>query len=203
MKLFISAIALILFASSAMAQERKLTEIQKATFKEHLKASFEKLDLTEEQKPKFTEFTLKYLLQIKTLKAGDQPKTAKVEKFKSIIDAKNKEMKTLLSANQYKVYEATQNERLNKLKQFEKLDLTEEQKPKFKEITKKYAHQIRTLKADDVKKKLAKLKEFKSIIDSKNKEMKTLLSSEQFKVYKETQKERLRTMKENRKRNQF
>jgi len=199
MKLFIGVIALILFTSSAITQERLLTDEQKAKLKEHLKESYEKLDLSEKQKQTFKETTLKYLLQIKTLKDSNQPKTAKVKELKSIIDAKNKEMKTLLSANQYKVYEATQNERLNKLKQLEKLDLTEEQKPKFKELTKKYALKIKTLKANNVKKKLAKLKDFKSIIDSKNKEMKALLSVEQFKIYKETQKERLKRMKENRK----
>lgn len=198
MKLFISVITLIFFTSSAMTQESKLTDAQKAKFKEHLKESFEKLDLSEEQKQKFKEITKKYALQMKTLKTSGQSKPTKIEEFKSIIGSKNKEVKVLLSDEQYIVYEEIQKERLEKFKQFEKLDLSEEQKPKFKEITKRYALQMKALKTSN-KRKFAKYKEFKSIIDSKNKEMKALLSVEQYVVYEEIQKEKLKTMKENRK----
>lgn len=81
---------------------------------------------------------------------------------------------------------------------FEKLDLSEEQQSKFEEITKKYALQMKTLKASG-KSKFAKYKEFKSIKSSKNKEMKTLLSAEQYKIYQNTQKEIQKKMNEKRK----
>ena len=49
--------------------------------------------------------------------------------------------------------------------------------------------------------RLVKVKEFTSIIDSKNKEMKNLLSNEQYKVYEirqsKTQRERLKMVMEN------
>ena len=67
---------------------------------------------------------------------------------------------------------------------FEELDLSEEQKPKFKEIVKKYALQMKTLKISD-NRKFAKRRKFKSIKKSKNKEMKVLLNTEQYQVYKE------------------
>jgi hypothetical protein len=66
---------------------------------------------------------------------------------------------------------------------FEELDLSEEQKPKFKEIVKKYALQMKTLKISD-NRKFAKRRKFKSIKKSKNKEMKVLLNTEQYQVYK-------------------
>lgn len=194
-------VAIVMFVSSfGIAQETSLNNEQKATLKAHFKESFEKLDLSEEQKPKFKEISKKYALQIKTLKTSDQSKTAKEKEFKSIIAAKNKEMKALLSAEQYNIYEETQKERLKKLEHlkasFEKLDLSEEQQPKFKEITKKYALQMITLKSSD-QSKTTKQKKFKSIIDAKNKEMKDLLSPEQYKIYEKNQKERLERIKEN------
>ena len=51
-----------------------------------------------------------------TLRKSDQRRLVKVKEFTSIIDSKNKEMKNLLSNEQYKVYEIrqskTQRERL-------------------------------------------------------------------------------------------
>ena len=197
----IFVIAIVMFVSSSViAQETTLNDEQKAKLKAHLQESFEKLNLSEEQKPKFKEITKKYALQLKNLKNSDKSKSTKEQEFKSIINSKNKEMKALLSAEQYKVYEETQKERLRKLEYLKNLDLTDEQKPKFKEITKKYAAQMKTLKTSN-KRKFVKLKEFKSIIDSKNKEMKALLSTEQYVVYEEMQKERLQKMKEKRKEN--
>ncbi len=190
----ITILLLTLFNVASYAQERQLTEEQKEQVKEQY---FEKLDLSEEQQPKFEEITKKYALQLKTLKNSDKSKSNKEQKFKLIIDSKNKEMKAFLSAKQYKVYEETQKERLKKLEYLQKLDLSEEQKPKFKEITKKYAFQMRTLKTSG-KSKFAKYKEYKSIKGSKNKEMKALLSAEQFKIYKEIQKEIQKKIKEKR-----
>ena len=199
----IFVIAIVMFVSSSViAQETTLNDEQKAKLKAHLQESFEKLNLSEEQKPKFKEITKKYVLQIKTLKTSDQSKSKKLQEFRSIIDSKNKEMSALLSTEQHIVYEEIQKERLTKFEHlkesFEKLNLSEEQKPKFKEITKKYVLQRKTLKTSD-QSKFKKLQEFRSIIDSKNKEMRALLSAEQYKVYEETQKERLKEMKENRK----
>ena len=57
-----------------------------------------------------------------------------------------------------------------------------------------------TLRKSD-QRRLVKVKEFTSIIDSKNKEMKNLLSNEQYKVYEirqsKTQRERLKMVMEN------
>ena len=193
----ITILLLTLFNVASYAQERQLTEEQKEKLKVHLQKSFEKLDLSEEQKPEFKAITKKYALQVKTLRNSNEGKSAKYNELKSIIVTKNKEMKALLSADQYIVYEATQKERRKKLEYLVKLDLSEEQKPKFEEITKKYALQMKTLKSSD-KHKFAKYKEYKSIKGSKDKEMNALLSAEQFKIYKETQREIQKKIKEKR-----
>ena len=96
---------------------RELTEEQKVQVKEQLEQYFEKLDLSEEQKPTFEEITKKYALQIKTLKTNDKGRFAKYKEFKSIKRSKNKEMKSLLSDEQYKIYIKTQKEIQKKMKE--------------------------------------------------------------------------------------
>lgn len=114
----IFVIAIVMFVSSSViAQETTLNDEQKAKLKAHLQESFEKLNLSEEQKPKFKEITKKYAAQMKTLKTSNKRKFVKLKEFKSIIDSKNKEMKALLSTEQYVVYEEMQKERLQKMKE--------------------------------------------------------------------------------------
>lgn len=79
-----------------------------------------------------------------------------------------------------------------------KLDLSEAQKPKFEEITRKYGKQMMSLKESN-KGRLAKYKEFKTIRKNKDAEMKAILSEEQFEAYLETQEEMQQKMKENNK----
>ncbi|APD08195.1 hypothetical protein UJ101_02697 [Flavobacteriaceae bacterium UJ101] len=116
MKLLKSSIVVVLlsFSTIAFAQDRKLTEEQKEQIKEQY---FEKLSLSEEQKPQFEEITNKYALQMKKLKTSGKSKFAKYKEFKSIKSSKDKEVKTLLSSDQYKIYEETQKEIQKKMKE--------------------------------------------------------------------------------------
>ena len=77
------------------------------------------------------------------------------------------------------------------------LDFSEAQKPKFEEITKKYAKQMIAVK-DSGGRRMSKYKKVKSIRKNKDAEMKPLLSKDQYKVYLEKQEEK---MKERRKKN--
>lgn len=72
---------------------------------------------------------------------------------------------------------------------FQKLDLNEDQKPKFEEITIKYAKQMKALRDDTSKSRYEKYKTLKTIQGNKDKEMKALLTKDQYKVYKEAQAE--------------
>lgn len=80
-----------------------------------------------------------------------------------------------------------------------KLSLTEEQKPAFMEITKKYAEKAKEVNANTTLSKIDKLKEVKTLRIAKDEEMKTLLSEEQFKVYQEIREERKERRRERRK----
>jgi Spy/CpxP family protein refolding chaperone len=113
----ITILLLTLFNIASYAQERQLTEEQKEQVKEQLEQYFEKLDLSQEQKPKFEEITKKYALQMKNLKTSGKSKFAKYKEYKSIKGSKNKEMIALLSAEQFKIYKETQKEILKKIKE--------------------------------------------------------------------------------------
>ena len=80
------------------------------------------------------------------------------------------------------------------------LDLSEDQQPKFEEITKKYAKQTIAVK-DSGERRISKYKKVKSIRKNKDAEMKTLLSKDQYKVYLGKQEEMKNRLKERRQKN--
>ena len=78
------------------------------------------------------------------------------------------------------------------------LHLSEEQKPKFEEITKKYAEQMKAVK-DSGGRPMSKFKKVKSIRKNKDADMKSLLSKEQYKIYLEKHEEMKKKIKGRRK----
>jgi hypothetical protein len=77
------------------------------------------------------------------------------------------------------------------------LDLSEDQRPRFEEITKRYAKQMKAVK-DSGGRRMSKFKKVKSIRKNKDAEMKTILSKDQYKVYLEKQEEMKDKMKQRR-----
>ena len=117
-------------------------------------------------------------------------------------------MKELLSEEQYLVYQDFKTDQRNTLMEnysgeFEayinRLDLADDQKSQYIEISKRYANQLMVLK-NSSKSRFSKYRAYKDIQSSKNKEMKALLSSKQYKVYLEIQKELQEKIKERRNR---
>ena len=109
--------ALALVTACAVAQNEGLTYEQKAQMEAVIKKSFEKLNLTAEQKPRFEEITKKYGNQMIRLKESNKGRFAKLKMLRDIENNKNNEMRTLLSTGQYKVYESIQEEIRQKMKQ--------------------------------------------------------------------------------------
>ncbi len=83
---------------------------------------------------------------------------------------------------------------------FTALDLSDEQKVEFEEISKKYAEQMQAVKEGGGR-MLQKQQKIKSIRKEKNAEMKELLSADQYEIYLEKQEEMQQAMKEKRKQN--
>ena len=77
------------------------------------------------------------------------------------------------------------------------LGLSDEQKPEFEAVTKKYAKQMIALKNSDSG-KLKKYRTFKAIQKNKNAEMEKLLSKDQYEVYLKKQEDLQKKMKEKR-----
>lgn len=113
--LVIAVVALI--GTTAMAQEKEFTEEQKAQMEAQLTMYFEKLNLSEEQKPKFEEITKKYGKQLMDLKESNKGRFAKYKEFKAINKNRNAEMKPLLSKEQYENYQDIQNKMQEKMKE--------------------------------------------------------------------------------------
>lgn len=104
-------------STTLMAQESTLTEEQKNQMQEQLKVYYDNLDLTEAQKPKFEEITIKYGKQLMHLKESNKGKLAKRKEFKTINENRNAEMKLLLSEEQFLEYQEIQKEMQEKMKE--------------------------------------------------------------------------------------
>ena len=117
LKYLFTFVFVLLISSTSIAQKKEISEEQKVKMKAQLTEYFEKLNLSETQKPKFKEITKKYAIQMKDLKDSDKGRLSKYKEYKSIKKAKNKEMKTLLSQDQYDIYEEIQKEMQQKMKE--------------------------------------------------------------------------------------
>ena len=103
--------------TSAQSKTAKLTEEQKEEVTNNLEEYAVALDLSEDQRPKFEEITIKYAEQMIAVKNGGGRKLQKYKKVKSIRENKDAEMKILLSKDQYKVYLEKQEEMKKKIKE--------------------------------------------------------------------------------------
>ena len=68
------------------------------------------LQLTDEQEKSVHEINLKYAGKTEELRNSDEPKGQKFKKLKSYNDDKDKELKGLLTAEQFKTYQAKKEE---------------------------------------------------------------------------------------------
>lgn len=202
----LTMLVLLLMATLTQAQDKKLSEAQKEEMKANLEVYFEKLALSEEQKASYQEIATKYGEQTKLIKESGLSKEEKLNEIKRIQSDKDNEMKGLLSEEQYQVYlDNKQQQRSKLLEQYggefaeylERLDLSEEQKPQYIEISKRYGDELKQLK-NSSKSRLSKYRAYKSIQKNKNNEMKALLSKEQYTVYEEIQEEVQKKIKEKR-----
>ncbi|AWI26535.1 hypothetical protein [Flavobacterium pallidum] len=104
---------LLLAATMATAQEKKeMNEEQRQEFIDQLKSDVSKLSLTEDQKAPFMEITKKYGEKAKEVNANTQlEKIQKLKEIKALRIAKDDEVKALLTAEQFKVYQEIREER--------------------------------------------------------------------------------------------
>ncbi|UYQ91970.1 hypothetical protein MKQ68_17945 [Chitinophaga horti] len=102
----------ITIASLVQAQSihPKLTEAQKKELKAKMDAYKARLKLTEQQQPKFEAVNLQYAEAIASLRNDNGSRMSKLKKLKAATNKRDQEMKAILSAEQYKIFKAHQEE---------------------------------------------------------------------------------------------
>ncbi|WP_308992454.1 hypothetical protein QLS71_000325 [Mariniflexile litorale] len=103
-----------LFSEEQYKIHQEFKEKQRNTMMENF-LGYEKLNLTEDQEPQFAEITQRYRTQMQALKNSSKSKLGKYKEFKSIQNAKDSEMKNLLSKDQFKTYKEIQEEMKEKI----------------------------------------------------------------------------------------
>ena len=111
--------ALFLFSYNACFSQTNISNLndeQKAEIKKDMKEFAASLQLTEEQKPDFVAISKKYGNKMMALKESNSSKWSKYRKVRSINKSRKKEMKKLLSSDQYKTYVKKHEELQKKMK---------------------------------------------------------------------------------------
>ena len=114
---FVALFAIGISVSFAQNSEVQLPEEYKAQIAESMKAYYAVLDLSAEQKTEFESITKKYAAQMIEVRDGKGGKWQKYKKVKAIRKDKDKEMKQLLSDDQYEIYLEKQEEIQAKMKE--------------------------------------------------------------------------------------
>ncbi|HEX7017217.1 MAG TPA: hypothetical protein VF191_17030 [Cyclobacteriaceae bacterium] len=92
------------YSQSRMTQEDKEEAV--ARYREYL----EKLNLTEEQKPKVEEINMTYFEGLSKLRASNGSRMEKYRTFRELRSTRDKEMKNVLTEEQYAIYKEHQKE---------------------------------------------------------------------------------------------
>ena len=120
MKKIINIAVMLLFvtltANHASAQS-KMTEEQKKEARARYQEYKEKLNLTDDQSGKVDAINTTWFEGISALKNSDDSKLAKYKKLKSLNADRDKQMKAVLTKDQFKIYKQQQEERKEAFKQ--------------------------------------------------------------------------------------
>jgi hypothetical protein len=106
----------ILLSATVLAQS-KLTDEQKNEAKAKYEEYKQKLNLNDTQSKKVDAINTTYFEGIAELKSSNASKLSKYKKFKSLSSERDKQMKDVLTKDQYKMYKEQQHERKDEFKQ--------------------------------------------------------------------------------------
>lgn len=102
-------VVVTLFSGSTYAQS-KMTEEQKKEAKARHEAYKQKLNLTEEQSKNVEAINTTYFEGLNQLKNSGASKLSKYKKYKALTNEKDKQMKEVLTKEQFKIYKEYQAE---------------------------------------------------------------------------------------------
>lgn len=110
------AFAAIATYSAALGQSR-MTQEEKEEVVARYREYMEELNLTEEQKPKVEEINRTFFEGVSELRNSTRSRMEKYRTFKKLRSARDKEMKSVLTDEQYAVYKENQKEQREKFKE--------------------------------------------------------------------------------------
>lgn len=89
---------------STIAQDNQLTQEQNEMMHTQIEIYFDKLELTEDLKPKFEAIIKRYALQFVQLKESDEGRLSKYKTYKNLSENRIEDMKAILSKSQFEDY---------------------------------------------------------------------------------------------------
>ena len=108
---------LAILLSATVSAQSKLTDEQTKEAKAKYEEYKQKLNLNEDQSKKVDAINTTYFEGIAELKSSKASKLSKYKKFKSLSSERDKQMKDVLTKDQYKTYKEQQDERKEEFKQ--------------------------------------------------------------------------------------
>lgn len=90
--------------TSSIAQGNQLTQEQNEMMKTQIEIYFDKLELTDEQKPKFEAIIKRFALQFVQLKESNEGRLSKYKTYKTLSENRFEAMKAILSKSQFEDY---------------------------------------------------------------------------------------------------
>ena len=116
-KLFTIAFGLVLLlAVEGVQAQSKMTEEQKEEARAKYEAYQEKLALTDEQAPKVEEINLTFYEGLSELRNSNASRLKKYRKFKELDSQRDKDMKAILTDDQYETYQEFKKESRDEFK---------------------------------------------------------------------------------------
>lgn len=103
-------IACMMILTTCSYAQSKMTEKEKEEAIARYRTYVERLDLTEEQKPKVEEINMRFFTGISNMRKSNMSKLEKYRTFKSLSAARDSEMKKVLTNEQYSIYKENQEE---------------------------------------------------------------------------------------------
>ncbi len=108
MKALISTI--LFFASFNLFAQANLTDEQKEALMANQESYLKELNLTEEQKPQVDQINKEYISGLKELKNSGGSRMQKYRKIKSLSSERSRQMKAVLTPEQFDIFEKHQEE---------------------------------------------------------------------------------------------
>jgi hypothetical protein len=115
-KTVLACVMALCLSTVTQAQEKaQAADSQRQESVDRLKSDVSRLSLTEEQKAPFLEITKKYAEKVKAVNANtDLSKIDRLKEVKTLRIAKDEEVKSLLTEEQFKTYQEIREERKEK-----------------------------------------------------------------------------------------